>query len=101
MMQTAYALLALVLVWSSITRLRKTDMRTWAPVRWAFAVLGGASGWALLSVLTHDYRPDVVDLLMMAAITGVQLVSAKLWQHGVPTVYDTDHSRLDEAETSP
>lgn len=86
----AHYVLSLALLWSCFCRFTYTSKATTRiTVRWALNLLAAASVFSLAYPLTmvqegRPWVPDVVHLVMLFAITVVQLTTAVLWHRGVP-----------------
>lgn len=89
------------LVWSSICRLSHTDACTDRWVRWAFVALGG-SGLLGAGAVLLGYAPAWHEVVLVISMLGVQAISARLWQRGVPSAHRTGrHARWADSETTP
>lgn len=76
--------LSVLLFWTCFCRLVRTDDSTHAPVRFAFWVLAGAAMASLAAPFAWGYSPGWPALLLLAAMTVVQALTALYWRDGVP-----------------
>lgn len=88
------ALFAAVLMWSCLCRLVQTDMYTLREVRWAIWFEGVAAGLVfgapalpmLIPEQAHWQRgttPTGIWLILLVAMTMMQVVTAKFWASGI------------------
>lgn len=77
--------LCAALFYTCFCRLVRTDKgTTLASVRAGFFVLGAATFCCGVAPFLWAYSPQVPALLVQGAITLVQGITARHWQHGVP-----------------
>jgi hypothetical protein len=96
--------LCLALLWSCLCRFTHTTKhRTRASIRWAFNLLSLAAVAGVVAPLVPDHThgrwlPDAMHVLLLFAITLVQIATATHWKHGVPPQFRTDSERAELQE---
>lgn len=83
----AHEAAASALVWSCFCRLVRTDENTIVEIRFGFWLLNVA---ALVDVIAPYYgwaTPNWPGVLMTAAITVMQVFTARFWRADVPSAY--------------
>lgn len=80
-----HTLLCVALFYTCFCRLvHTTRASTYPAVRWAFAVCGGMALFGTVWPLAFDYAPRGIDVGLLAGFTLVQVITSRLWRHGVP-----------------
>ncbi len=86
--------LSAALVWSCLCRFAHTSkINTRAPIRWAFTALSVYASLSLFGPYASDWQPDAMNVIALAAITAVQVVTSYFWRDGVPVQFRTDSER--------
>lgn len=79
-----HELLCLALFYSVFCRAVHSCEKVRTDVRFAFFLLGIVACAGMAAPLTWHFIPDPFTLALLAAMTGVQLVTAHHWAAGVP-----------------
>lgn len=79
-----HELLCAALFYSVFFRAVKSCEKVRADVRIAFVVLGVVACLGMAAPLVWGLVPDLFGLALLAAMTGVQLVTSHHWATGVP-----------------
>lgn len=79
-----HELLCLALLYSVFCRAVHSCEKVRTDVRFAFFLLGIVACAGMAAPLTWHFIPDLFTLALLAAMTGVQLVTAHHWAAGVP-----------------
>jgi len=81
-----HELLCAVLLWTCFCRATRTNAQTRRPILLAFYLMSISALWATFAPLI-GWTPDSVSLLLLAAITLVQTVTARFWQQSPPAAF--------------
>lgn len=82
-----HELLCAALCWSCFCRATKTNSGTQLPILVSFYLLSIAALFATFAPLFLGWAPDAVSLLLLAAVTLVQTVTARYWQQQPPPAF--------------
>jgi hypothetical protein len=83
-----WELLSLALLWTCFCRSVRTDKTTRLDVRLALWVLGLAS-LVCVGAPAYGWVPDSVVMMLLAAITLVQITTSVLWRRSVPRPFSS------------
>jgi hypothetical protein len=87
---TLFEIFAFGLFWSCFCRSAHTSKaNTKRDIRWAFTILGVVAIVCMVAPL-WGYEPDGLVVLVLAAATITQLVTAHHWRAGVPRQFRRD-----------
>lgn len=86
-----HELLCILLLWTCFCRATRTNRNTRKPVLVSFYLLSVAALWAMFAPII-GWTPDSVSLLLLAAITLVQTVTARFWQQSPPAAFQEPSS---------
>jgi len=90
----AHETLCAALFYSAFFRAVRSSVKVAIDVRLAFFGMGVVSCIGLVAPLVWEFVPSVFDLLLLAAIVIVQLVTARHWATSVPPHFcRPDHER--------
>ena len=81
-----HELLCILLLWTCFCRATRTNRSTRKPVLVSCYLLSISGLWAMFAPLI-GWMPDSVSLLLLAAITLVQTVTARFWQQSPPAAF--------------
>lgn len=89
-----HELLCAIMFWSVFCRSTKADKRVRLAIRLAFLALGAATCMGMAAPFAWGYVPHPVAIVMLAAFTLVQVVTAVLWTDGPPTPFVKPRYRM-------
>lgn len=84
LMAILHELLCAALLYSCFCRAVKTNQDTRQSILLTFYFLSCVAIFATFAPLVIDWKPDIVSLLLLLAITLVQTVTATHWRYGPP-----------------
>lgn len=79
-----HELLCMILFYSVFRRAVHSCENVRTDVRFAFFLLGVIACGGMVAPLAWHFVPDLFALLLLLAVTLVQLVTDRYWMHGVP-----------------
>lgn len=79
-----HELLCLALFWTVFCRAVRSCDRVRTDVRAVFFLLGIVACAGIVAPLVWRVEPNWFELLLLGAVTSVQIVTARHWAHGVP-----------------
>lgn len=91
-MTTAHVVLSLLLFFVQFSRATKTSRSTRPAILLSFWMLTAASVVSLFApIVFPGWNPSFETLLLLAAISAVQFVTARYWQDGTPSHFCNEH----------
>lgn len=88
-----HVMLSLALLGSQFCRAIATDKHTRLPILLAFYALTAAAVFSLFApIVLKGWRPSWETVALLAAITAVQVVTARYWRNGTPRAFQNDQN---------
>ena len=86
-----HVMLSLALLGSQFCRAIATDKHTRLPILLAFYALTAAAVFSLFApIVIKGWRPSWETVALLAAITAVQIVTARYWRNGTPRAFQNE-----------
>lgn len=88
-----HVMLSLALLVSQFCRAIATDKHTRMPILLAFYALTAAAVFSLFApIVLKGWRPSWDTVALLAAITAVQVVTARYWRNGTPRDFQNEQN---------
>lgn len=88
-----HVMLSLALLGSQFCRAIATDKHTRLPILLAFYALTAAAVFSLFApIVLKGWRPSWDTVALLAAITAVQVVTARYWRNGTPRAFQNEQN---------
>lgn len=86
-----HVMLSMALLASQFCRAIATDKHTRLPILLAFYSLTAAAVFSLFApIVLKGWRPSWETVALLAAITAVQVVTARYWRNGTPRAFQNE-----------
>ena len=79
-----HEMLCVTLWYTVFCRAVRTDARVKLQVRAAFVLVGAVALLGFVAHLAWGWEPDLWDVILLAAVVILQVVTATNWKNGVP-----------------
>ena len=79
-----HEILCLIVVYTTFCRLSKTTHETLLTVRAAIWLMGTVGAIQLVAPFLWGWKPDLLDIAMLASLAFAQIATARQWKGGVP-----------------